>query len=53
MQAIINRISSSQIVYGFYDIYKVNQGGSSINEILNSGSQSATVYHVDKSYLDK
>jgi TolB protein len=44
---------SSQNVYGFYDIYKVNKDGSSIEKILDSGSQAATVYHLDKSYLEK
>tara|TARA_R110001606_G_scaffold365453_1_gene520304 strand:+ start:1949 stop:2869 length:921 start_codon:yes stop_codon:yes gene_type:complete len=44
---------SSQNVHGFYDIYKVNRDGSSIEKILNNGSQSATVYHVNKSYLEK
>ena len=44
---------SSQNVYGFYDIYKVNRDGSFIVKILNSGSQAATVYHVDKDYLER
>lgn len=44
---------SSQNVHGFYDIYKVNKDGSSIEKILNNGSQSATVYHLNKSYLEK
>lgn len=44
---------SSQNVYGFYDIYKVNKDGSSIEKILNNGSQAATVHRVDKSYLKK
>jgi len=44
---------SSQNVYGIYDIYKVNKDGSSIKKILNNASQAATVYHVDKSYLER
>jgi len=44
---------SSQNVHGFYDIYKVNKDGSSIEKILNSGSQSATVHHLNKGYLEK
>ncbi|GLR69992.1 TolB family protein [Agaribacter marinus] len=44
---------SSQNVYGFYDIYKVNKDGSSIKKVLNSGSQAATVFHIDKSYLER
>jgi len=44
---------SSQNVYGFYDIYKVNRDGSSIEKVLSSGSQAATVYHLDKSYLER
>ena len=43
---------SSQNVHGFYDIYKVNKDGSSIQKILNNGSQSATVNHLNKSYLE-
>jgi len=44
---------SSQNVYGFYDIYKVNKDGSSIKKILNNASQAATVYHLDNNYLEK
>ncbi|TDF37510.1 DUF5050 domain-containing protein [Alteromonadaceae bacterium M269] len=44
---------SSQNVYGFYDIYKVNKDGSSIEKVLDNGSQAATVYQVDKSYLKR
>jgi TolB protein len=44
---------SSQNVHGFYDLYKVNKDGSSIKKILNSASQAATVYHLDKSYLER
>jgi len=44
---------SSQNVHGFYDLYRVNKDGSSINKILNSASQAATVYHLDKSYLER
>jgi len=44
---------SSQNVHGFYDIYKINKDGSSIKKILNNGSQSATVHHLDKTYLDR
>jgi len=43
---------SSQNVHGFYDLYKVNKDGSSIKKILDSASQAATVFHLDKSYLD-
>ena len=42
---------SSQNVFGFYDIYRVNKDGSSTEKILNSASQGATVYHVDNEYL--
>lgn len=44
---------SSQNVHGFYDIYKVNKDGSDIKKILNNGSQSSTVFHIDKRYLDR
>lgn len=44
---------SSQNVYGFYDIYKVNKDGSSIKKILNNASQAATVFRIDKSYLER
>jgi TolB protein len=44
---------SSQNVYGIYDIYKVNKDGSSIKKILDNASQAATVYHLDKNYLEK
>lgn len=44
---------SSQNVYGFYDIYKVNKDGTSIKKILNNGSQAATVFHIDKSYMQR
>jgi TolB protein len=44
---------SSQNVHGFYDLYKANKDGSSIKKILNSASQAATVYHLDKSYLER
>lgn len=44
---------SSQNVYGFYDIYKVNRDGTSIKKILNSASQAATVYRIDKRYLER
>jgi len=44
---------SSQNVHGFYDLYKVNKDGSSIKKILSSASQAATVYHLDKSYLER
>jgi TolB protein len=44
---------SSQNVHGFYDLYKANKDGSSINKILNSASQAATVYHLDKSYVER
>ncbi|MBC3767540.1 TolB family protein [Neptunicella marina] len=46
-------IFSSENVHGFFDIYKANKDGTSIEKILNSGSQAATVYHLDKSYLEK
>jgi TolB protein len=44
---------SSQNVHGFYDLYKANKDGSSIKKILSSASQAATVYHLDKSYLER
>ena len=44
---------SSQNVHGFYDLYKVNKDGSSIKKILDSASQAATVYHLDKHYLER
>ena len=44
---------SSQNVHGFYDLYKANKDGSSIKRILSSASQAATVYHLDKSYLER
>jgi len=44
---------SSQNVHGFYDLYKVNKDGSSIKKILSNASQAATVYHLDKSYLER
>lgn len=46
-------IFSSQNVHGFYDIYKVNKDGSSIQKILQNGSQAATVYQVDTAYLER
>jgi len=42
---------SSQSTHGFYDIYKVNIDGSSMEKVLNQGSQASTVFNVDKSYL--
>ena len=42
---------SSQNVHGFYDIYKANKDGSSIEKVLENGSQSATVHYVDENYL--
>ena len=44
---------SSQNVHGFYDIYKANKDGSSIEKVLNSGSQAATVHRLDKGYVDR
>jgi len=44
---------SSQNVHGFYDLYKINKDGSSIKKVLDSASQAATVYHLDKSYLER
>lgn len=44
---------SSQNVYGFYDIYKVNKDGTSIKKILQNGSQSATARYLDKNYLNR
>ena len=40
---------TSQNVFGIYDIYKVNKDGSSTKRVLINASQTATVYHVDKS----
>ncbi|MEM1434410.1 MAG: DUF5050 domain-containing protein [Pseudomonadota bacterium] len=42
---------SSQNVHGFYDIYKVNRDGSSIEKILDNGSQASTVHFLDESHL--
>ncbi|MBU2972267.1 DUF5050 domain-containing protein [Pseudoalteromonas sp. C2R02] len=42
---------SSQSTHGFYDIYKVNTDGTSMDKVLNQGSQASTVYKVDKIYL--
>lgn len=42
---------SSQSTHGFYDIYKVNIDGSSMEKVLNQGSQASTVFNVDNSYL--
>lgn len=44
---------SSQNVFGFYDIYKINSDGSSIVKILNNGSQSATLRYLDMHQLKK
>ena len=44
---------SSQNVHGFYDIYKVNKDGTSIEKILSNGSQAATVSHIDIDYLKR
>ncbi|SFC56291.1 TolB family protein [Pseudoalteromonas denitrificans] len=44
---------SSQSTHGFYDIYKVNIDGSSMEKVLNSGSQASTVHYVDNTYLQK
>jgi TolB protein len=46
-------IFSSQNVHGFYDIYKINKDGSFIEKILKNSSQSATVYRIDKNYLER
>lgn len=44
---------TSQNVFGLYDIYKVNKDGLSTERILINGSQTATVHHIDKYYLQK
>jgi TolB protein len=44
---------TSQNVFGIYDIYKVNKDGSSTERVLINGSQTATVYHIDKNYLGR
>jgi len=44
---------SSQNVHGFYDLYKANKDGSSIKKVLNNASQAATVFHLDKRYLER
>lgn len=44
---------TSQNVFGMYDVYKVNKDGSSIERVLINASQTATVYHVDKNYIER
>ncbi|WP_192508244.1 TolB family protein [Pseudoalteromonas aurantia] len=44
---------TSQNVFGIYDIYKVDKDGSSTERVLINASQTATVYHVDKHYLER
>jgi len=44
---------TSQNVFGIYDIYKVNKDGSSTERVLINASQTATVYHIDKKYLER
>lgn len=44
---------SSQNVHGFYDIFKAKTDGTSIKKILSNGSQSATVFSLDKAYLGR
>ena len=44
---------SSQNVHGFYDIYKANTDGSSIERVLINGSQTGSLFHVDRSALEK
>ena len=44
---------TSQNVFGIYDIYKVNKDGSSTERVLINGSQTATIYHIDKNYLGR
>jgi len=44
---------TSQNVFGIYDIYKVNKGGSSTERVLINASQTATVSHLDKNYLER
>ncbi len=44
---------SSQNVHGFYDIFKANIDGSSIKKVLSNGSQSGTVYSLDKEALER
>ena len=44
---------TSQNVFGNYDVYKVNTDGSSIERTLINASQTATVYQVDKNYIER
>jgi len=44
---------TTQNVFGIYDIYKANKDGSSTERVLINGSQTATVYHIDKNYLGR
>lgn len=44
---------SSQNVLGFYDIYKANTDGSSIERVTINGSQSGSLFHVDRRTLEK
>ena len=44
---------TSQNVFGIYDIYKVNKDGSSTERVLINASQTATVYNIDKNYLER
>ncbi|MBQ4861037.1 PD40 domain-containing protein [Pseudoalteromonas sp. MMG013] len=44
---------TSQNVFGIYDIYKVDKDGSSTERVLINASQTATVFHVDKHYLER
>lgn len=44
---------SSQNVYGFYDLFKVNSDGSSIDKVLHNAAQAATVFHLDQYYLQR
>jgi len=44
---------SSQNVHGFYDLYKANKDGSSIEKFIDSASQAASVRYIDKQYLKR
>ena len=44
---------SSQNVHGFYNIFKAKKDGSEIKQVLENGSQAATVFHVDEGHLKR
>lgn len=44
---------SSQSVHGFYDVYKANKDGSSIEKVLTNASQVGALFHADLAALEK